>query len=491
MADPACTLQRGGVSMQLRHDGQTIEQPTEADIRAAVPDRAPGANWSLMLVRGDDDMLEVEGDDRGTYALTHIDGERWHETMAPLHADQVRDILLLYRAGDARWRERATWSTWDPKSLGKAAARDPSLGPPRWLILVYALVIGGFCLQIVSLLFDISLPLPDLPTPRATFSWPTIALPLALDSTAARMILIFFGLCVVLFAVLAVAKAVEVRRTQRWASVFGKITASSIGTERVTDLAVGLPRRRRVPKITFEYEVKGKAYRGARISLAERIPDAEVSDIIARHPVGRTVEVFYDPAKPARAVLNRTPPTGIARGCLGLFAVGLIVVVALMWAVTNGPAVVQTVLPRSMPWIMVPMALVSALFFTIFAVVAKRAFDAQRWPQVVGRIISNDIEVSRGDSRHRHAPRVRYSYTVAGRAYEGDGIYLDAEVYGSRSYAEKIVARYPVGSLVTIRHDPTDPSTAALDLSLGLTWVLPIIGALCLGIAVWASGLFW
>jgi hypothetical protein len=474
--------------MQLRYENRTTDDPTEADVRAAIPDRAPNVNWVLVLIRNDDDMLEVEGEADGTYAVTHIDGERWHEATAPLNASDVRDLFAFYRVNDPRWRERTTWSSWDPQESLSKVAPAASAGPPRWLFVLYAIVIGVFVVQIFSLLFDIPLPLPS---PRSAFTWPAITLPPALDSVAARIILIFFLVCVALFGIAAVVKAIEVRRAQNWASIQGKVVASGVGTERIADATDSLPRLRKVPKITFEYAVNGKTHRGSRVSFAERIPDAEVSGIVARYPVGKAVEVFYDPVRPSRAVLERSPPTGIARGCLGMFVVGLIGVVIAMWVVTSAPSLIQAALPHSHPWIMMSTATVGVLLLAIFVAVWRRSRAAQRWPHVVGQVISSKVEVYESTARRRYVPRVRYNYKVAGRAFESESIYLDAEVAGSRGYAEKIAGRYPAGSLVTVHYDPADPSLCALDRSPGLTWLLLGIGLLLMGVAVLASGVTW
>lgn len=60
--------------------------------------------------------------------------------------------------------------------------------------------------------------------------------------------------------------------------------------------------------IVYTYEVDGKSYKGNRIAYASNgyssAADAQV--VCDRFPVGATVPVYYDPAKPNKAVLERS-----------------------------------------------------------------------------------------------------------------------------------------------------------------------------------------
>jgi hypothetical protein len=60
----------------------------------------------------------------------------------------------------------------------------------------------------------------------------------------------------------------------------------------------------------YRHSPAGNTYQGERISFGERIGDSD-SDVAGigadPYPTGSTVEVFYDPADPANAVLERHP----------------------------------------------------------------------------------------------------------------------------------------------------------------------------------------
>jgi hypothetical protein len=61
------------------------------------------------------------------------------------------------------------------------------------------------------------------------------------------------------------------------------------------------------PLIQYEYQVGGQTHRGSRIALSEEscASSEKAFELLAAFPVGHPVNVFYDPAKPGDAVLQR------------------------------------------------------------------------------------------------------------------------------------------------------------------------------------------
>lgn len=91
-----------------------------------------------------------------------------------------------------------------------------------------------------------------------------------------------------------------------------------------------------------------------------------------------------------------------------------------------------------------------------------------RWPTVRGTVIASSVAESaatgaRGAPRRGYRPSVRYSYEVNGGRYESAQMarYF-ARTYGSAAAAQEVVDRYPVGSSVTVYHEPGNPTEAAL-----------------------------
>ena len=78
-----------------------------------------------------------------------------------------------------------------------------------------------------------------------------------------------------------------------------------------------------VPEISYRYEVGGKTFAGRRTFSSEKgfAKKSQARKLIERHPPGSLVEVFYDPARPKRAFLERARAESRALGTAFLFFV--------------------------------------------------------------------------------------------------------------------------------------------------------------------------
>ena len=137
------------------------------------------------------------------------------------------------------------------------------------------------------------------------------------------------GLAVLVFAWML---RQEARRSQDWPSVTGVVTKNAVRTDARTGTGGSAARARYLPDVEFEYEVDGQRYNGSRFAVLEQ-PETERAAVLARleaYPVGEQVEVYYDPADPARALLEPgTPGAMWIPFVFGALATGLGVVVVL------------------------------------------------------------------------------------------------------------------------------------------------------------------
>lgn len=84
---------------------------------------------------------------------------------------------------------------------------------------------------------------------------------------------------------------------------------------------------------------------------------------------------------------------------------------------------------------------------------------AQSWPSAQGTITASDIQRSRdSDGNTDEQARVSYSYSVNGKAYQGNRI-----GFFSIGSASQLHQKYPVGKVVEVFHDPADPSKSVLE----------------------------
>jgi hypothetical protein len=87
----------------------------------------------------------------------------------------------------------------------------------------------------------------------------------------------------------------------------------------------------------------------------------------------------------------------------------------------------------------------------------QKAKASTAWPTTTGTVTASDIR----KVMFRRQPQITYSYSVNGAPFTSQrvsfaGGYKPKEV-------DPILARYPVGSEVTVAHDPQNPADATLE----------------------------
>ncbi|TGV63744.1 DUF3592 domain-containing protein, partial [Mesorhizobium sp. M00.F.Ca.ET.158.01.1.1] len=82
-----------------------------------------------------------------------------------------------------------------------------------------------------------------------------------------------------------------------------------------------------------------KTFRGSRYSVKENLGNFEVAETLAQFPRGAEVTVFYNPADPSKAVIERTFPDGAFKFMAKLSAglvIGTVVLVFSVGGVLEG-----------------------------------------------------------------------------------------------------------------------------------------------------------
>jgi len=123
----------------------------------------------------------------------------------------------------------------------------------------------------------------------------------------------------------------------------------------------------------------------------------------------------------------------------------------------------------------------------------KKASASQSWSSTTGQITEAHVNRStstdsEGDMSYSYSPAVQYTYQVAGQAYSGKNLTFGFTTgFSSSSKAEAIIARYPVGSQVTVYYDPANPGEAVLERKAGGSTASLVLGiiflvvGLCIG----------
>ncbi|MCH8147738.1 MAG: DUF3592 domain-containing protein [Planctomycetes bacterium] len=101
----------------------------------------------------------------------------------------------------------------------------------------------------------------------------------------------------------------------------------------------------------------------------------------------------------------------------------------------------------------------------------RLARESRHWPTVEGRIVQSQID---GNGRYDYS--VIYTYTVDDVPYASSQLSFDVfDNPGGWGRPESIVARYPVGSRVTVYVKPDDPSTAILEPEVYSPFFIPLL----------------
>ena len=147
-------------------------------------------------------------------------------------------------------------------------------------------------------------------------------------------------------------------------------------------------------------------------------------------------------------------------------------------------------------WFVRGIGLVGIAFGIVFAILGAlewdRASASVGWPTAAGTVTESRAHHStrskRGRTSSSWSPVVSYRYSVDGREFEARRISFRVSG-GSQSEAQAAVDAYPVGSAVTVRHSPDDPSLACLEPGPGdWKWVPVAIGAVAVLIGL---GVAW
>ncbi|MDD5393582.1 MAG: DUF3592 domain-containing protein [Thiothrix sp.] len=112
-----------------------------------------------------------------------------------------------------------------------------------------------------------------------------------------------FVLLGVLFIFLAKRNAKRAEESLTWPSVRGTITSSMLASFDSDDSPTTYQ-----PKVEYEYTVANQPYTGKRIAfgVAGSGNEAAARKVVVQYAIGSAVEVFYNPAKPSDAVLERS-----------------------------------------------------------------------------------------------------------------------------------------------------------------------------------------
>ena len=140
-------------------------------------------------------------------------------------------------------------------------------------------------------------------------------------------------------------------------------------------------------------------------------------------------------------------------------------------------------------------------FITYFVNEANDAKEAENWPTTQGEVLEtritshtstdNSSHSGSGGSNTTYKPRVLYRYSVEGETLENHIVQMMTS-YDSRSQAQKVLDRYPIGSAVRVYYKEEEPSKSLLEpgISAESQLVITIFTYIPFGL-LFIVALFW
>jgi len=151
--------------------------------------------------------------------------------------------------------------------------------------------------------------------------------------------------------------------------------------------------------------------------------------------------------------------------------------VAFASQLDSAAAAASTVDSGAKPYLILGGLVAGLLFLSLGIMYLARGISRRQmaarslqWPVTEGRILSASVKTemrsdSEGSDMKVYLPEASYSYTVAGKAYQGNVIRFGIEQfgYGVVERARKHIERYEAGTPVPVHYDPDDSAVAVLE----------------------------
>lgn len=287
----------------------------------------------------------------------------------------------------------------------------------------------------------------------------------------------------VLLVLAAAYKSLQVWAVRRWPSTSGVVVEA--GEQR---RQVKVPSRRRTrfeervfANIVYNYEIAGQSYRNSRVTIGEDRGNFEVAETLARYPVGQPVTVYYNPARPSEALLERELD-GMWRRIGWVVAVFVILVFGSIVGLSKLTQFAAGHVANA------PLTVALGTFGTVMALVALRvqmlAGQAGHWSVVKGVVTTSGFEPFRGPEQGGEGEpipidaRIDYTYRFRGKDYTAMGMSVKGEVGSTSDRAvQRLAKRYRDGQIVNVYVNPQKPSESVLEPRARGIWVMWVLAA--------------
>ena len=236
--------------------------------------------------------------------------------------------------------------------------------------------------------------------------------------------------------------------------------------------------------IRYRYRVGGQINESDCIKLGGQpmMSRAFAEALVAKYPVGASVDVYYDPHDPKSAVLEPRKLDNLAAQFVFTIAFGVIAVILIAHAVAGKVLYAGNGVPLFAYALPLVAFIVAGLSIVAFVKGRRKAKASAQWPTSPGTIttsavIEEKIEDKKTDSDDssgfsqrqqrftlRYRVDLRFAYRVGQRDYVGTTwAWGWTPIYGRRELAEQVISKYSKGQQVAVYYDPAQPGIAVLD----------------------------
>ena len=295
-------------------------------------------------------------------------------------------------------------------------------------------------------------------------------LPVRIFLAAPILLLMVLGLVILGKGAREVWRAVA---SSKWPKARGVVLALGAEQDLSRDRPAGATSDTRPAKITFGYEVGGKAYTTDTVHFGKRIgsggsADAELDRL--RYPVGAPVSICVHPRDPSIATLK----PGIYAEVFWFAAIGLGLTLPCLMGLLFVLAAETNIRVSGLA-----LGLFAMIFCLAGAAMLHRglvrlwyAYSSQYWPVADGVIVYQRQGTSSSETRSRSGYSARYTFYHANLVFQYDAggatHFATTRRFGelaggSEEWANEIAQRYPQGAPVKVAYRPTDPDLAVLE----------------------------
>jgi hypothetical protein len=236
--------------------------------------------------------------------------------------------------------------------------------------------------------------------------------------------------------------------------------------------------------IRYRYLVGGQMHESGCIKFGGQpmMSRAFADALVAKYPVGASVDVYYDPHDPKNAVLQPRKRDNLVAQFVFTVAFGVAAAILSAHSIAGKVLYAGNGVPLFVYALPLVAFLVAGLGIVAFAKGRQQAKASAQWPTSPGTIttsaiVEEKIEDKKADGDDtpgfnqrqqrftlRYRVDLRFAYRVAQRDYVGTTwAWGWTPIYGRRELAEKITGQYPKGQQVTVYYDPAQPDIAVLE----------------------------